>query len=50
MMLLSDFRLSSKGKKSKSKKVAIYPISENDWMDMGQLSELERMRIKIYGE
>lgn len=32
------------------KKVAIYPVSENDWLDMGQLSELERMRIRLYGE
>ena len=32
------------------KKVAAFPVSENDWMDMGQLPELERMRIKLYGE
>ena len=32
------------------KKVAAYPVSENDWMDMGQLPELEKMRIKLYGE
>ena len=32
------------------KKVAVFPISENDWMDMGQLPELEKMRIKLYGE
>ena len=32
------------------KKVAVFPVSENDWMDMGQLSELEAMRIKLYGE
>lgn len=36
--------------KQKGKKVAVYPVSENDWMDMGQLSELEKMRIKLYGE
>ena len=29
-------------------KVAIFPISENDWMDMGQLSELEKMRERLY--
>jgi len=34
----------------KGKKVAVFPISENDWMDMGQLSELEKMRTKLYGE
>ena len=32
------------------KKVAAYPVSENDWMDMGQLPELEKMRAKLYGE
>lgn len=31
-------------------RVAVFPISENDWMDMGQLPELEKMRIKLYGE
>ena len=34
----------------KGKKVAAFPVSENDWMDMGQLPELENMRIKLYGE
>ena len=34
----------------KGKKVAVFPVSENDWMDMGQLSELEKMRVKLYGE
>ncbi|MBR3149656.1 MAG: CBS domain-containing protein [Eubacterium sp.] len=32
------------------KRVAVYPISENDWMDMGQISELEKMRKKLFGE
>lgn len=32
------------------KKVAVFPVSENDWMDMGQLPELEKMRIKMFGE
>lgn len=36
--------------RQKGKKVAAFPVSENDWMDMGQLSELEKMRIKLYGE
>ena len=36
--------------KQKGRKVAAYPISENDWMDMGQLPELEKMRVKLYGE
>ena len=34
----------------KGKKVAVFPVSENDWMDMGQLPELEKMRIKLYGK
>ena len=36
--------------REKGRRVAAYPVSENDWMDMGQLSELEKMRIKLYGE
>ena len=32
------------------KNVAVYPISESEWMDMGQLSELEKMRKRLYGE
>ena len=36
--------------RQKGRKVAAFPVSENDWMDMGQLSELEKMRIKLYGE
>ena len=34
----------------KGRRVAVFPVSENDWMDMGQLPELEKMRIKLYGE
>ncbi len=36
--------------KENGEKVAVFPVSENDWMDMGQLSELEKMRVKLYGE
>ena len=36
--------------RKKGGKVAVFPVSENDWMDMGQLPELEKMRIKLYGE
>jgi NDP-sugar pyrophosphorylase family protein len=36
--------------KMKGRKVAAYPISESDWMDMGQLPELEKMRARLYGE
>lgn len=31
-------------------KVAVFPVSESDWMDMGQLPELEKMRMRLYGE
>lgn len=33
--------------RAQGKKVAIYPISENSWLDMGQLDELENMRIRL---
>lgn len=36
--------------KEAGKKVAVFPVSENEWMDMGQISELEKMRVKLYGE
>lgn len=36
--------------RKKGKRVAVFPVSENDWMDMGQLSELEKMRKKLFGE
>ncbi len=36
--------------KQRGKKVAVYPVSENDWMDMGQIPELENMRARLYGE
>jgi len=36
--------------KAKGRNVAIYPVSENDWLDMGQLPGLESMRKRLYGE
>ena len=36
--------------KNMGKKVAAYPIQENEWYDMGQLPELERMRARLYDE
>ena len=36
--------------RAKGKRVAVYPVSDKDWMDMGQFSELEKMRIRLYGE
>lgn len=29
------------------KKVAVYPVNENEWLDMGQMPELEKMRAKM---
>lgn len=36
--------------KQKGKWVVVFPVSENEWMDMGQLPELEKMWIRLYGE
>lgn len=36
--------------RQKGRNVAVFPVGESDWMDMGQLSELEKMRIKLFGE
>lgn len=36
--------------RAQGKNVAVFPVSENEWMDMGQLSELEKMRKRLYGE
>ncbi len=36
--------------KAKGRNIAIYPVSENDWLDMGQLPELESMRKRLYGD
>ncbi|MBR1672727.1 MAG: CBS domain-containing protein [Fretibacterium sp.] len=36
--------------RQKGRRVAAYPVSENEWMDMGELSELEKMRKRLYGE
>ena len=35
--------------RQKGRKVAVFPVSESEWMDMGQLDELEKMRKKLYG-
>ena len=34
--------------RQKGNKVAVYPVSEEEWMDMGQLTELEDMRQRLY--
>ncbi len=36
--------------RQKGRRVAVFPVSESEWMDMGQLNELEKMRKKLYGE
>ena len=30
-------------------RVAAFPVAESDWLDMGQISELEKMRDRLYG-
>ena len=39
-----------KYEKTKGRKVMVYSVNEDEWLDMGQMSELERMRKTIYGE
>lgn len=36
--------------RQQNKNVAVFPVSESNWMDMGQLSELEKMRVRLCGE
>lgn len=36
--------------RQQGKKVGVYPISENAWLDMGQMDELKRMEKKLKGE
>jgi dTDP-glucose pyrophosphorylase len=36
--------------RQKGRKVAVYPVSENEWLDMGQMTELENMRKRLYDE
>lgn len=35
---------------AKGRKVSAYTVSEDDWLDMGQMEEMERMRKRLYGE
>lgn len=35
------------GYREKGEKVGVYPISENSWLDMGQLDEMEKMRRRL---
>ena len=36
--------------RQKGRKTAVYPVKEEEWLDMGQLTELEEMRKRLYGE
>lgn len=36
--------------RKKGRNVAVYPLRENEWLDMGQMSELEKMRNRLYGD
>jgi len=36
--------------KAKGKKIGAYTVAEDQWLDMGQLEELEQMRKRLYGE
>lgn len=45
-----DFPEIIKMEKEKGRKIGVYSVDENDWLDMGQMSELEKMRIRLYGE
>ena len=36
--------------KKKGRKVSVYSVDESEWLDMGQIPELEKMRKTIYGE
>ena len=46
----TDFPEIIKMEVEKGRKVGVYSIDENDWLDMGQMSELEKMRVRLYGE
>jgi len=45
-----DFPEIIKRELEKKSRVGVYTIDEDDWLDMGQMSELEKMRIRLYGE
>jgi len=34
----------------RGRKVAAFPVGESEWLDMGQMSELEKMRERLYGK
>lgn len=36
--------------RQKGRRTAVFPVNEEEWLDMGQLEELEKMRKRLYGE
>ena len=45
-----DFPDFIRKKMGKGKKIGVYSLPEDEWLDMGVMSELEKMRIRLYGE
>lgn len=45
-----DFPDFIRKEKEKGKKIGVYGLPEAEWLDMGVMSELEKMRIRLYGE
>ena len=45
-----DFPDFIKAEKEIGKKIGVYTVEEDEWLDMGQMPELEKMRIRLYGE
>ncbi len=45
-----DFPDIIKMEKEKGRKIGVYTVEEDEWLDMGQMSELENMRSRLYGE
>ena len=48
--VFADFPDIIKQQMDKGRRAGVFPVSENDWLDMGQLDELEKMRKRLYGE
>jgi len=45
-----DFPDIVKMEKENGKKIGVYTVEEDEWLDMGQMPELEKMRIRLYGD
>lgn len=45
-----DFPAIIKMEQEKGKKIGTYTVEEDEWLDMGVMPELEKMRIRLYGE